>query len=347
MRLELTGRHVEITPALRTLVDRKLGKLDRLLNDAAVSAQVVLTREKHRHLAESHAARARRPHARTATARRHVGRRRSAARSRRSRSRRSKVKGKWEERKRQRTPARRRLPAAAPADAAPPSARPRRASCARRATPSSRCRSTTPRSRSTAAPTAFLRLPQRRHRRGQRAVPAARTATSGSIEPRARRPDAPRRGWPPSPAVTVGALLGARGRGARPARSRCSPARRASTASSPARTSRRPASRSPGFDEYLHAGPRAHLRRERDPLSREPATPAERARRCRRALAHDFPCVLITGGFAPPPELVADARARAACRCCDTRARRRRAIAKLTALLEDSLAERDDHARAC
>jgi len=49
MRLELTGRHVEITPVLRRLVDRKLAKLERLLNDSAVSAQAVLTREKHRH----------------------------------------------------------------------------------------------------------------------------------------------------------------------------------------------------------------------------------------------------------------------------------------------------------
>lgn len=49
MRLELTGRHIEITPALRRLVEGKLGKLERLLNDSAVSAQAVLTREKHRH----------------------------------------------------------------------------------------------------------------------------------------------------------------------------------------------------------------------------------------------------------------------------------------------------------
>ena len=48
MRLELTGRHVEITPALRRLVDRKLAKLERLLNERLLSAQTVLTREKHR-----------------------------------------------------------------------------------------------------------------------------------------------------------------------------------------------------------------------------------------------------------------------------------------------------------
>jgi putative sigma-54 modulation protein len=52
MRLELTGRHVEITPTLRRLVDTKLAKLERMLNDSAVSAQAVLTREKYRHRVE-------------------------------------------------------------------------------------------------------------------------------------------------------------------------------------------------------------------------------------------------------------------------------------------------------
>src|SRR5215510_784484 len=47
MRLELTGRHVDITPALRRLVIRKLSKLERLLKDGFVSGQVVLTQEKH------------------------------------------------------------------------------------------------------------------------------------------------------------------------------------------------------------------------------------------------------------------------------------------------------------
>ena len=52
MRLELTGRNVEITPALRSLVDRKLAKLTRVLNDSVVSAQVVLTQEKYRHVTD-------------------------------------------------------------------------------------------------------------------------------------------------------------------------------------------------------------------------------------------------------------------------------------------------------
>jgi ribosomal subunit interface protein len=52
MRLELTGRHIEVTPTLRRLVDKKLARLDRLLNDSAVSAQAVLAREKKGYMAE-------------------------------------------------------------------------------------------------------------------------------------------------------------------------------------------------------------------------------------------------------------------------------------------------------
>jgi len=48
MRLELTGRHLDITPALRRLTDRKLGRLERMLNNSAVSAHVVLSRERGR-----------------------------------------------------------------------------------------------------------------------------------------------------------------------------------------------------------------------------------------------------------------------------------------------------------
>jgi putative sigma-54 modulation protein len=46
MRLELTGRHFDITPGIRRIIDNKLARLERMLNDSAVSAQVVLTSEK-------------------------------------------------------------------------------------------------------------------------------------------------------------------------------------------------------------------------------------------------------------------------------------------------------------
>jgi ribosomal subunit interface protein len=52
MRVELTGRHVDISPGLRNLVDRKLNKVRRVLNDAGVSAAVVVTREKINNVVE-------------------------------------------------------------------------------------------------------------------------------------------------------------------------------------------------------------------------------------------------------------------------------------------------------
>jgi putative sigma-54 modulation protein len=52
MRLELRGHHVDVTPGLRRFVEEKLSKLERLLNDRAVSAQAILTVEKRRHVAD-------------------------------------------------------------------------------------------------------------------------------------------------------------------------------------------------------------------------------------------------------------------------------------------------------
>jgi putative sigma-54 modulation protein len=52
MRLDITGRHVEIGQSLRSLIERKLAKLERLLNDNAISGQVILTKEKYRHRTE-------------------------------------------------------------------------------------------------------------------------------------------------------------------------------------------------------------------------------------------------------------------------------------------------------
>jgi putative sigma-54 modulation protein len=52
MRVDLTGRHVEISPGLRRLVDRKLQKVHRQVNDAGVSATVVVTKEKIHNVVE-------------------------------------------------------------------------------------------------------------------------------------------------------------------------------------------------------------------------------------------------------------------------------------------------------
>jgi ribosomal subunit interface protein len=52
MRVTLTGRQLDITPALEVLVNKRLAKIERHLNAAAVSAQVVLSREKARCVVE-------------------------------------------------------------------------------------------------------------------------------------------------------------------------------------------------------------------------------------------------------------------------------------------------------
>jgi putative sigma-54 modulation protein len=52
MRLTVTGRHVAITPGLRTLVEKKLTRLIRVLSTRAVSGHVELSLEKIRHVAE-------------------------------------------------------------------------------------------------------------------------------------------------------------------------------------------------------------------------------------------------------------------------------------------------------
>jgi putative sigma-54 modulation protein len=51
MKIEITGRHVDITPALREFTEEKLGKLERVL-DGPAEAHVVLGISKHRHTAE-------------------------------------------------------------------------------------------------------------------------------------------------------------------------------------------------------------------------------------------------------------------------------------------------------
>ena len=48
MRLDITGRHLDITPVLRQLIDKRLARLGRLLEDSAISAQVILTKDKYR-----------------------------------------------------------------------------------------------------------------------------------------------------------------------------------------------------------------------------------------------------------------------------------------------------------
>jgi len=52
MRLELTARHFAIPAPVRKLAEQRLGRVLRPLNDSAVSAQVVVTKDKSRFHAE-------------------------------------------------------------------------------------------------------------------------------------------------------------------------------------------------------------------------------------------------------------------------------------------------------
>ncbi|HEY7290583.1 MAG TPA: HPr(Ser) kinase/phosphatase [Vicinamibacterales bacterium] len=93
-----------------------------------------------------------------------------------------------------------------------------------------------------------------------------------------------------------------------------------------------------GFHEYLRPG-RVLIFGESEIRYLESLTPSNRAASLRLALTHDFPCVLITGGFAPPLELVVESE-RAKLPLLRTPVVTPTAIAKLSSLLEDSLAER-------
>src|SRR5215203_4606711 len=113
MRLELTGRHLAITPAVRKVVSKELAGTLRLLNDNALSAQVVLTREKASHRAEV-TLHARGEHfLHGAGAGRGVAEAMNAAMAKIARQA-EKMKGKWEARKRRKAPL---LPAEAPVEA--------------------------------------------------------------------------------------------------------------------------------------------------------------------------------------------------------------------------------------
>jgi HPr kinase/phosphorylase len=93
-----------------------------------------------------------------------------------------------------------------------------------------------------------------------------------------------------------------------------------------------------GFQEYLRPG-RVLVFGESEIRYLERLDPEARLQTLRLALSLDFPCVLITGGFTPPPELAIEAE-RAGLPLLKTAAATPTAFAKLTSILEDSLAER-------
>src|SRR5258706_2811289 len=93
-----------------------------------------------------------------------------------------------------------------------------------------------------------------------------------------------------------------------------------------------------GFHEYLKPG-RVLIFGESEIRYLESLETAARVTSIRLALTLDFPCVLITGGFTPPAELMGEAE-RARVPLIKTGVATPTAIAKLSSMLEDSLAER-------
>ena len=52
MKFEYTGRHVEVSPAIRRHVEDHFRKLDHIFNDASASTHVIIDVEKNRQIAE-------------------------------------------------------------------------------------------------------------------------------------------------------------------------------------------------------------------------------------------------------------------------------------------------------
>jgi HPr kinase/phosphorylase len=93
-----------------------------------------------------------------------------------------------------------------------------------------------------------------------------------------------------------------------------------------------------GFDAYLSAGRILILGESEVRYLESLASPA-RSEALRRTFTHGVPAVMITGGFTPPPELVTESE-RAGVPLLATAIATPIAIAKVNAILEDSLAER-------
>ncbi len=148
MRLDITGRHVAITGPIRQLIDKRLARLERVLNDAALSAVITLTKEKYRlrtelvvHTRGDHVLRGNGEGTAWPISVRQA--------TEKVEQQAQKLKGKWDGR-------RRKAPALARCVPRRSQRRPSAASSGRRATRSSRCRSKTRRSASKAASETFV-----------------------------------------------------------------------------------------------------------------------------------------------------------------------------------------------
>ncbi len=93
-----------------------------------------------------------------------------------------------------------------------------------------------------------------------------------------------------------------------------------------------------GFDAYLRNG-RVLVFGESEIRYLEGLPGPERAAVLRRVMGHELPCVLITGGFAPPPEMAVEAD-RGNVPLLSTRAATPEAMARLSSVLDTYLAAR-------
>jgi HPr kinase/phosphorylase len=93
-----------------------------------------------------------------------------------------------------------------------------------------------------------------------------------------------------------------------------------------------------GFDAYLHGG-RVLLFGESEVRYLESLPAEERTTTLRRVFAHDLPCVLVTGGFAPPQEAIDEADA-AALPLLRTSASTPDVMTRLSAVLDSYLGAR-------
>lgn len=93
-----------------------------------------------------------------------------------------------------------------------------------------------------------------------------------------------------------------------------------------------------GFEEYLRPG-RILIYGESEMRFLESLTCDDRRQTIRRTFSRDIPCLLITGGFIPPPEMIPEADA-AGVPVLRTATSTPTAIAKVTVVLEDRLSER-------
>lgn len=120
MRVDITGRHVTVTPALRQLITKRLATLERVLNDAALSALIIVTKEKYRHKVEM-AIHTRGDHMLSGTAEANSWPLAIRQASIKIEQQAKKLKGKWDSRKRQAAKVvRNRKVTPEPVDAAPP-----------------------------------------------------------------------------------------------------------------------------------------------------------------------------------------------------------------------------------